>query len=206
MAEKDWRFKYTPQHVPRGVCSERRARPVMRAPGSLPQVPQAPGRHRQDGRRVPGELPLHRPRGARRHPFVHGGAHAPPAARGGGRLTSRLRARTQFVRDGNTSTLAAAMAAPAPGRFHTARITGAGAPPAPGQELTLPLRGAALAGAELAAQVDKWAAYGCVEPDVATAVRAVTADPAKAPPRTPRNPLSASCILHPASCILHPAC
>jgi len=50
------------------------------------------------------------------------------------------------VRDGNTSTLAAAMAAPAPGRFHTARITGAGAPPAPGQELTLPLRGAALAG------------------------------------------------------------
>jgi len=85
----------------------------------------------------------------------------------------------EFVRDGKTSTLEAAMAAPVPSKFFTAKITGSGALPAPGSELQLPFRGENLSGQAIVAQVEKWVAYGCMEPDVADAVKAVCADPTK---------------------------
>ncbi|KAJ1476149.1 hypothetical protein T484DRAFT_1825836 [Baffinella frigidus] len=84
------------------------------------------------------------------------------------------------------------MAAPVPSKFFTAKITGSGALPAPGSELQLPFRGEnlsgqaivaqvekALSGQQIVAQVEKWVAYGCMEPDVADAVKAVCADPTK---------------------------
>lgn len=73
----------------------------------------------------------------------------------------------EFVRDGKTTTLADAMAAPRATKFRTGKVMGS-APPS--RVVEVPHNGRDLSGDALAAQLRTWTEYGCAEPGVESAI------------------------------------
>ena len=77
----------------------------------------------------------------------------------------------EFIRDGTSFTLSDAMARPSAQRaLTTGEVNGVEAPTL---KLELPYEGKRLTGQDLASQLNKWATYGCMEPDCASALSAM---------------------------------
>jgi len=77
--------------------------------------------------------------------------------------------------DGAVSSFADLMASPVASSFKTGTVKGKGAMPKTG--FTMPYKGEDLSGAALKQQLDRWAAYGTVEPDCAASLKTLVDDP-----------------------------